>query len=88
MTRPDRLDAVVAAAYAAGARDDLHNLGGVHADAHHAALSLDEYAPASISVDVWQEILDRHLTNGHKRQVLEAARVVAERSAELNRRLR
>jgi hypothetical protein len=37
----DHLILVAAAAFTAGARADLHNLGGLHADAHHATLTLD-----------------------------------------------
>lgn len=57
---PDRLDAVAAAAHNAGARDDLHNLGGVHADAHHATLALDGYAPEQLPASTWAAILTEH----------------------------
>ncbi|RQO41149.1 hypothetical protein DBV08_30735 [Rhodococcus sp. KBW08] len=54
---PDRLTSLASAAYNAGAREDLHNLGGVHADAHHATLTLDRYAPSSLSETMWERIL-------------------------------
>ena len=57
---PDRLSAIASAAHNAGARGELHNLGGVHADAHHAALTLDRYAPEMLPADSWAAILDRH----------------------------
>ncbi|MFZ2177601.1 MAG: hypothetical protein WAW17_26955 [Rhodococcus sp. (in: high G+C Gram-positive bacteria)] len=58
---PDQLTAIAAAAYTAGARPDLHNLGGVHADAHHAALSLERYDPEQLPRATWSAILTRHL---------------------------
>lgn len=57
---PDRLTALASAAHNAGARDELHNLGGVHADAHHATLTLDCYAPEKLPADSWAAILELH----------------------------
>lgn len=57
---PDRLTALASAAHNAGARDELHNLGGVHADAHHAALTLDRYAPEKLPAGSWAAILALH----------------------------
>ncbi|MBY6389688.1 hypothetical protein HG717_38180 (plasmid) [Rhodococcus erythropolis] len=57
---PDRLSAVASAAYNAGARAELHNLGGVHADAHHATLTLARYAPARLTTESWATILAAH----------------------------
>lgn len=57
---PDRLSAIASAAHNAGARGELHNLGGVHADAHHATLTLDHYAPEELPADSWAAILDLH----------------------------
>lgn len=54
---PDRLTAIASAAYNAGAREELHNLGGVHANAHHATLTLDRYSPESLSKAMWRRIL-------------------------------
>jgi len=59
---PDRLSALASAAYDAGARAETHNLGGVHADAHHATLTLNRYVPESLSPEVWVEILARNRT--------------------------
>lgn len=58
--QPDRLSAIASAAHNAGARGEFHNLGGVHADAHHAALTLDHYAPEKLPAHSWAAILDRH----------------------------
>jgi len=57
---PDRLSALASASHNAGARAETHNLGGVHADAHHAALTLNRYVPESLSPEVWVEILTRN----------------------------
>ena len=57
---PDRLTALASAAHNAGARDELHNLGGVHADAHHATLTLDHYAPEKLPASSWAAILALH----------------------------
>lgn len=57
---PDRLSALASAAYNAGARAETHNLGGVHADAHHAALTLNRYVPEDLSAGEWIEILSRN----------------------------
>lgn len=54
---PDRLTAIASAARNAGAVEGLHNLGGVHADAHHATLTLDHYSPASLTRAMWEKIL-------------------------------
>jgi hypothetical protein len=58
---PDRLDALAAAARAAGASAQAHNLGAVHADAHHAALTQDLYRPAHLPVTSWASILGKNL---------------------------
>lgn len=57
---PDRLTALASAACNAGARDELHNLGAVHQAAHHAALTLDRYAPERLPESTWSEILTAH----------------------------
>ena len=61
---PDRLSALASASHNAGARTETHNLGGIHADAHHATLhatlTLDRYVPESLSPEVWVEILSRN----------------------------
>ncbi|WP_454837010.1 hypothetical protein [Rhodococcus qingshengii] len=57
---PDRLSAVASAAYNAGARTELHNLGGVHADAHHSTLTLARYVPERLAAEVWVAILSTH----------------------------
>lgn len=57
---PDRLTALASAAHNAGARAELHNLGGVHADAHHATLTLDHYTPEKLPEDSWATILALH----------------------------
>lgn len=57
---PDRLTSLASAAYNAGARPGLHNLGGVHADAHHATLTLTRYAPERLTVESWAAILATH----------------------------
>lgn len=57
---PDRLSALASAAYNAGARAETHNLGGVHADAHHAALTLNRYVPENLSPKVWSGILTKN----------------------------
>ena len=56
----DRLSLIAAAAFTAGARADLHNLGGLHADAHHAALALEVYDPTRLPARTWEELLSRH----------------------------
>ena len=57
---PDRLTALASAAHNAGARENLHNLGGVHHDAHHATLTLDRYAPEKLPASAGAAILDHH----------------------------
>lgn len=57
---PDRLAALASAAYNAGARAELHNLGGVHAGAHHATLTLNRYAPERLTTESWAAILTAH----------------------------
>ncbi|WP_213575648.1 hypothetical protein [Rhodococcus sp. USK13] len=57
----DHRTLIAAAAFTAGARADLHNLGGLHADAHHAALALDVYDPTRLPTRAWDELLSRHL---------------------------
>lgn len=57
---PDRLTAIASAAHNVGARDELHNLGGVHASAHHASLTLSRYAPEKLPAASWAAILDLH----------------------------
>lgn len=64
---PDRLTALASAAYNAGARTDLHNLGGVHADAHHATLTLPRYAPERLAAESWATILASHRHPSHPR---------------------
>ena len=62
---PDRLTALASAAHNAGTRENLHNLGGVHHDAHHATLTLDRYAPAKLPASSWAAILDHHTRAPH-----------------------
>ena len=57
---PDRLTAIASAAHSAGARAELHNLGGVHHDAHHATLTLSRYTPEKLPASSWAAILARH----------------------------
>ncbi|WP_336883056.1 hypothetical protein [Rhodococcus globerulus] len=59
---PDRLDAIAAAAHAAGAVPKFHNLGAVHADVHHATLTLRQYRPTQLPATSWKSILadNRH----------------------------
>ena len=62
---PDRLTALASAAHNAGARENLHNLGGVHHGAHHATLTLDCYAPEKLPASSWAAILDHHARAPH-----------------------
>ncbi|NMM91603.1 hypothetical protein B2J88_46185 [Rhodococcus sp. SRB_17] len=57
---PDRLDAIAAVAHTAGASAQTHNLGAVHAEVHHAALSLPQYRPARLPQTSWESILADH----------------------------
>ncbi|OYD61356.1 hypothetical protein [Rhodococcus sp. OK302] len=57
---PDRLDAIAAAAHTAGASAQTHNLGAVHAEVHHAALTLPQYRPARLPQTSWESILADH----------------------------
>ena len=62
---PDPWTALASAAHNAGARENLHNLGGVHHGAHHATLTLDCYAPEKLPASSWAAILDHHARAPH-----------------------
>ncbi len=66
---PDRLTAIASQACNRGANAATHNLGGLHADIHHAGLpssglsATGHYtAPANIPDHLWEHFLTTHRT--------------------------
>lgn len=66
---PDRLTAIASEALNRGANSTTHNLGGLHADIHHAGVPgsglspTGHYtAPANIPEDLWEHFLTKHQT--------------------------
>lgn len=57
---PDRLSAIAAEAFDRGASSTTHNLGGLHADIHHAGVGT---APAKLPDEVWGRLLAKHRTS-------------------------
>ncbi|MFZ2174543.1 MAG: hypothetical protein WAW17_10990, partial [Rhodococcus sp. (in: high G+C Gram-positive bacteria)] len=56
---PDRLSAIASEALHRGATADTHNLGGLHAEIHHADWDI---APANLPHEVWDRLLTKHRT--------------------------
>ena len=60
---PDRLSAIASAAYNRGARAATHNLGGLHADIHHATKFGQRLAPEQLDTRTWECLLGKHRTD-------------------------
>lgn len=60
---PDRLSAIASAAYNRGARAATHNLGGLHADVHHAAMCGQWVTPEQLDTRTWECLLGKHRTD-------------------------
>lgn len=60
---PDRLSAIASAAHNRGARAATHNLGGLHADVHHATMCGQWVAPEQLDTRTWECLLGKHRTD-------------------------